>query len=172
MRCVTVAMALLLSGCLIPPPLEVESSDGGPNHPPKIIWDLLQPPSPLTMFRTDPGKKKESRLFNISLYDPDPQTVHLNVFLDGRKDRYAKPVRSDQVPATPSGNRSFILNWEGLCDELVNYATGSFDLEFYISDSGFMTEGEQNVPKPGGQAVPIFWRLVCVLPPPSLDGGT
>lgn len=175
MRCVTLSMALALAGCLIPPPLEAESSDGGPNHPPQILWETIQPPlGTLTRSQTAPGAtKKVSVSFLIIVSDPDPQTLFLNIFLDGVKNKptpYSKPIRSEQAQPTSTGKRAFILDLDGPCDELVNYSIDTYSLEFYVSDTGFL-ESEQRLPKPGGQATSIAWRLVCTVPPPSTDGG-
>jgi len=164
MRTVVVLLLVLAASCLIPPPLEVEGSDGGSNHPPKILLDFLRPPpGDLTVDQTAPGKKKASEPFTIVVNDPDPQVVYMNAFLDGIKDGYVKPFKTSQAPPQ-EGNRSFSFYIDGLCDELVNYLPGRYDLEFYFSDSGFPTEGDQHEPLPGGQMRSILWRLQCVLP--------
>ncbi len=173
MRCVTLLSALLVSGCLIPPPIEKEGQDGGPNHPPQILWNILTPPQgPLTRAQTAPGAAKKVDIqFVIGVDDPDPQTLHLNIFIDGVKDLYANPIRSEQLPPSSTPKRAFLLDLSGPCDELVNFAVGPHILEAYVSDSGFKTEGEERLPKEGGQAVGVPWLLTCVLPPPSPDGG-
>ena len=112
MRCVPLLAALLVTGCLIPPPLEAEGSDGGPNHPPQILWDIISPPTgPLTRPQTAPGAtKKVTVSFVIGVYDPDPQTLHLNIFLYGVKDLYTKPIRSEQAAPTSTGKRAFLID--------------------------------------------------------------
>jgi hypothetical protein len=168
-----VLAAALGTGCLIPPPLELEGSDGGLNHRPKIEYDLTTPAvdQPKSIKQTAPGKTPAPVPFIVFLTDPDPQTLFLHVFINGSLRGYKIPIWSDQAPPTATGKRGFTVDFGGICDEPANFELGRHDLEFYFSDSGFLAEGERREPNPGGQVVSILWQLNCDPWAQSLDGG-
>lgn len=153
------------AGCIIPPPLDVDTSDGGgANRPPLLRWDVIYPPllKPLTVRQTGQGKVPVKQAFSIAFVEKDRQVVSVRFFI---KKNYKSAIVDLKSPQPQDEFNGVWVEISGLCDALVNNIVDNYDLEVYISDSGFVEKGDDlRVIGPGGYRDNAFWTLVCEPP--------
>jgi hypothetical protein len=156
---------LLANGCIIPQPYE-EPSDSGVNHRPEILVQSDPPPyGDGAEFSLFPGQEKT---FYIDVDDPDGQELTLRVFINRQ---YDKSIATEVIPPSAYPHKVFQFAISGLCDELVNNLPGSYPLEIYVSDGGFVSTGTDLRQTPvGALRDNAVWTLDC-LPSAGEDAG-
>ena len=166
-----VVLAGAATACVVPQDLSVA---GGPNNRPRLVGERTFPTlgETITVQQTPSGKTPEPFVFIVTINDPDEQTVFIRLFLNGDYTRpLSLPPTRDR--AAGSGLRALPFEVSGLCDELVGHVVGRYELELYVSDSGFVGAGDDlRVPQPGGLTTNGYWRLNCTGPLPGIgDAG-
>jgi hypothetical protein len=164
-----VLLSLLLSlpvaGCVVPPPLEVESGDAGANAPPIILEardqasNPLRPPATLTVNRAVPGELR------LTLYDIDLEDelfVQLFVDYDPADPRDADVNCGAPPPAAGTVDperRSATCTTAGLCP--ASLGTGR-RLELEVYDAAPEPNSPFRTPGPGGLSSTWTLELACV----------
>jgi hypothetical protein len=147
---------LALGGCLIPPDREL-MVDGGVNRAPSINTSLSVPKPGGVFDYWQLAKPKE---FSVVLKDLDKQALSLRFFLERK---YETKLPLDKNATTGGGtSQPIVVKIAGLCDELVDSLEGTYFLEIYVSDSGFLDSGDDlRQVKPGGLSTNANWTLKC-----------
>ena len=158
--------AMLLSGCVIPPSLSVDTTDAGLNSPPAIVSvraDGVELPEWETVtFEQGAGT------LNLTVYDTDlDDTLYPKVFIDYNIPDQTPP-RSNCTPA--SGNtvaRSSTCDLRGLCLTADIGRKPDPVMQVVVFDRQ-VVEGQiplhQALP-PGGLSTSRTYTLICQRPP-------
>jgi len=154
------------AGCVVPPPIDVDTTDGGgTNHPPRLRWDVTLPrlgDKSLTVHQTATGKPAVTQPFSVAFVDVDRQVVSVRFFINKN---YKSAIADRQSPVPSDDFNGVFIEIPGLCDQYVNSVIDNYDLEVYISDKGFVDKGDDlRVINPGGYRDNGHWTLVCKAP--------
>lgn len=158
------ALAMLFTGCVIPPSLSVDTTDAGLNSPPSIV-SVRADGVELPEFSTVNFEKGVGTL-NLTVYDTDlDDTLYPKIFVDYTFQN-PTPARSDCTPAAGgSVMRSSTCGLAGLCQD----ADFNQDrtMQVLVFDRQVLNVGSpvyQSMP-PGGLSTSRTFTLRC-LPPP------
>lgn len=157
------AVAMIVSGCVIPPSLSVDTTDAGLNSPPSIT-SVRADGVELPEFSQVNFAKGEGSL-NLSVYDTDlDDTLFAKIFVDYTFDN-PTPARSE-CTAPPSGAvmRSASCNLAGLCQlgDIGQQRT----MQVLVFDRQVLNVGSpvyQAMP-PGGLSTSRTFTLICQAP--------
>lgn len=169
---VTSAAALLsplvVTGCVIPPPLQTDGADAAVNHPPAFrsvkdgTGEELVRPGP-HVFAVGTGELR------ITAEDTDPgDTLYYRMYLDYG---LAGPtqVRADcQVGPSPSGDteRTTTCSLIGVCtDDIADGPTHVFELDLMDRLPTSTTTRLYRDVTPPGEIVSYWWNITCVRSP-------
>lgn len=158
-RALAAALAMCtMNACIIPQPLEIEP-DQGVNRPPTVIPIKPKSGLPFTVNQQGKGQPPVETTFEVVVNDPDRQTLSLRLFLGDT------PLDPTVQAVAPGGADGVFkqLKVEGLCDELVNFETGSYAVALAVSDKGFLDDSP-SLPQPGGYAPQVQWTMKCEPP--------
>lgn len=159
---IVIVLSTVASGCVVPPPLELDTPDAGANYPPKVVGAPDHPfPGPLTI------RRGEVEPMFLTLADNDlGDTLYPYLFVD-----YDRPVAlppfatCPPVPPTepPSVNRSASCGLSLVCNGIAEGDTELHVLDVFVSDRAIVPEG---VPAfralpPGGEAAIRTWIFQC-----------
>lgn len=114
-RALVLAMAVLFTGCVIPPSLSVDTADAGLNSPPAIVSvradGVELPEYSRVVF------EKGSGTLNLTVYDTDlDDTLYVKIFVDYTIDD-PKPARSGCQTSSRTVARSASCDLAGLCQD-------------------------------------------------------
>lgn len=157
------AVAMIVSGCVIPPSLSVDTTDAGLNSPPSIT-SVRADGVELPEFSTVNFEKGLGTL-NLSVYDTDlDDTLYPKIFVDYTVQN-PKPARADCSPAAAgSVTRSSTCSLAGLCqDEDINRER---EMQVLVFDRQVLSVGAptfQAMP-PGGLSTSRTFTLICQAP--------
>lgn len=164
LKLILVTIINLIGACIIPPDLEIEKESG--EHQPHIESAMTNPPvGPLTVQQSANKLQPIPTTFRIWLEDEDEQILYARMFINsyGHSFSYAKMIPLPTDRTFGQGARAFKVDVDGLCDSLVNFTLGQYILEFWVSDTEFVSIGDdlrQNIGN--GYRDNVLWHLTCV----------
>jgi hypothetical protein len=153
---VPVLAIVLLASCVVPPPLEVDTSDGGVNAPPTIVNVIdtsgtsRRPPDTITLLTTP-----QEIIVNLVERDVEDE-LFLQLFVD-----YQLMVHDADVNCTapPTADRSSTRSTSCVTTSLCDTAPSEHTLEIEVYDR----EPEPNAPYRDTEGFFATWtfHLVC-----------
>lgn len=153
-------LGLLAGGCVLPPPLDVEGTDGGTDSPPVIVAATpsdLAFPGPIVVSSRD-----ILRQVTLVVSDNDiDDTLYLRFFRDWSDDNPLPPFSFGSLPASGLVGRTgnfFVANW---CIDVED--TDAHILEAMVADREFLETGSPPFRAlPAGARSSIrAWLLTC-----------
>ena len=160
-------MAILITGCVIPRSLEVETSDANFSSPP-IIDSAAAPfefPGPFTLARDDIDSTLSLTLLDNDITD----TLFVRIFLDYDPESGGGLVTD--CTATESGERARVATCpaQNICTQLEEGDTDLHSLEAVVSDRDWLTADDPDAgDQPPLRAVPLEagrvirgWSMNC-----------
>ncbi|MCB9558336.1 MAG: hypothetical protein H6707_19635 [Deltaproteobacteria bacterium] len=129
---------MLSNACVIPPATVTQD----PSNTAPVVQLSSTIPSPQALVT---AKQGEAAQFFVVFADPDPEDVTLRVFLPvaiGKLPDYTRKLDEFIIGPTSGNLRGAPVLIQGLCDGLVGNVPGRYDLEMYLSDTGFVDDGD------------------------------
>ncbi len=150
----------MVSGCLVPPPVEQIGSFA--NQPPRIITRSLLPPPNHRPLRMQVSCLQDLQ-FTASVEDPDFDTIYYKIFVD----HWANPGQNARVirlEAPPDGSARSFQFTESIAN-FTEQAEGIHTVELYVADRPFIGDGAdtQNAGRAvadDGEVDSFVWTLV------------
>lgn len=150
---VTLPVAVVGAGCVIPPPLQLDEPDAGVNATPVIVSAGPAPdfsfPGPIVVEHSD------TRRVTLTISDTDlNDTMYVRIYRNYGDPDPSNFVSSCTIPPSGEKTRSGECSASSFCNGLEPTDQGDKTLEAMVADRAFLEESD-----PAGEGQPAFRRL-------------